>query len=94
MTAPEEQKRSEQMSKDQGKGKQNGRQSQPSRPQGHITKPVDPAAVPILKYGVGNNFYLFKKRLAIACMEKYKNLGRIIVDEKYYEPPKVDEYTI
>ncbi len=32
-----------------------------------------------------------KKRLAIAFMEKYKNLGQIIVDEKYYEPPEVDE---
>lgn len=23
-------------------------------------------------------------------MEKYKNLGRLIVDEKYYAPPAVD----
>ncbi len=83
MTAPEEQKKSGQTSKEQGKCK-NGRQLQTLKSQVHITKPVDPEAVPILKYGVGNNFdLLFKKRLAIACMEKYKNLGRIIVDERY-----------
>jgi len=28
--------------------------------------------------------------VSIAFMEKYKNLGRLIVDEKYYAPPAVD----
>jgi hypothetical protein len=35
----------------------------------------------MLKYGAGNNFDLFKKRIAVACMEKYRNLGRLIEDE-------------
>jgi hypothetical protein len=44
----------------------------------------------MLNYGAGNNFDLFKKRVAVACMERYKNLGRLIVDEQYYSPPPVD----
>jgi hypothetical protein len=49
------------------------------------------AAVPMLCSGVTNNFDLFKKkRISIACMEKYKNLGHIIMDEKYNEPEQVD----
>jgi len=24
------------------------------------------------------------------CMEKYKNLGRLIIDESYYQPPAID----
>jgi hypothetical protein len=47
-------------------------------------------AVPMLRLGVNNNFDNFKKRVSIACMEKYKNLGRLIVDEVYYIPPNVD----
>jgi hypothetical protein len=46
--------------------------------------------VPQLKYGGGNNFDLFKKRIAIACLERYKKLGRLIIDEKYYVPPSID----
>jgi Zinc knuckle len=47
-------------------------------------------AVPLLRCGPGNNFMLFKKRLSVVCMERYGDLGRIIKDEKYYEPPAVD----
>jgi hypothetical protein len=47
-------------------------------------------AVPMLRLGVNNNFDNFKKKASIACMEKYKNLGRLIVDEVYYVPPDVD----
>jgi hypothetical protein len=47
-------------------------------------------AVPQLKYGGWNNFDLFKKCIAIACLKRYKNLGRLIVDEKYYVPPAID----
>jgi hypothetical protein len=44
----------------------------------------------MLRLGVSNNFDTFKKKVSIACMDKYKNLGRLIVDEKYYVPPAVD----
>jgi hypothetical protein len=47
-------------------------------------------AVSQLKYGGGNNFDLFKKRVAIACLERYKNLGRLIVNERYYVPLMID----
>jgi len=44
----------------------------------------------MLRFGVGNNYDLFKRKISIACMERYKNLGRLIMDEKYYKPAKVD----
>ncbi len=47
------------------------------------------AAVPMLKYGL-ENFDTFNKKMAIACMEKYKNLGRLIVDVRYYYPPNIN----
>ena len=37
-------------------------------------------AVPVLRLGVNNNFDTFKKKISIAWMEKYKNLGRLIVE--------------
>ncbi len=47
-------------------------------------------AVPMLRFGAGNNFDLFKRKISVACMEKYKNLGHLIMDEKYYVPDAVD----
>jgi hypothetical protein len=47
-------------------------------------------AVPMLRLGVSNNFDTFKKKVSIACLEKYKNLGRLIHDEVYYVPARVD----
>jgi hypothetical protein len=44
----------------------------------------------MLRLGVSNNFDTFKKKVSIACLEKYKNLGRLINDEAYYVPPQVD----
>jgi hypothetical protein len=37
--------------------------------------------VPMLHFGVANNFDLFKRKVSIACLEKHKNLGRLIMDE-------------
>jgi hypothetical protein len=37
----------------------------------------------MLRYSIANNFDTFKEKMALACMEKYKNLGRLIVDEEY-----------
>jgi hypothetical protein len=39
------------------------------------------SAVPMLRFGAANNFNQFKRKLSIACLEKYKNLGRLINDE-------------
>jgi hypothetical protein len=46
--------------------------------------------VPMLRFGIANNFDLFKRKMSVACMEIYKNLGRLITDEVYYEPPVID----
>lgn len=48
------------------------------------------AAVHMLRFGSSNNFDLFKRKVSVACMERYKNLGRLIIDEKYYVPDNVD----
>jgi hypothetical protein len=47
-------------------------------------------AVPMLRFGISNNFDLFKRKVSVACQEHYKNLGRLITDEKYYVPPAID----
>jgi len=48
------------------------------------------AAAPMLRFGASKNFDLFKCKVPVACMERYKNLGRLIVDEKYYVLDDVD----
>jgi len=77
--------------KESGKGtfKNNKRHGGKTSPTS-VTSLNSDTAVPMLRLGVNNNFDNFKKRVSIACMEKYKNFGRLIVDEKYYEPPAVD----
>jgi hypothetical protein len=45
----------------------------------------------MLRFGVSNNFDLFKQKVLVACMERYKKLERIIMDEVYYIPPAVDK---
>jgi hypothetical protein len=42
----------------------------------------------MLRYGPSSDTDVFKKKIALACMEKYKT--RLITDEKYYEPPQID----
>jgi hypothetical protein len=74
--------------KDQEKGsfKKNRHPKSPTS----VTSLNSDMAVPMLRLGTTNNFDTFKKKLSIACMEKYKNLGRLIVNEAYYTPPAVD----
>jgi hypothetical protein len=45
------------------------------------------ASVPLLQFGASNNF---KKKVSIMCIEKYKSLGRLIIDEAYHQPPDSD----
>jgi len=51
---------------------------------------TDHGVVPILKYGPGSNWVVFNEKLSKAALEKYGDLGRLIEDEQYYEPPQVD----
>ena len=37
----------------------------------------------------GSNWDLFARKMAIACMESVGNLGRLIVDKRYYNPPDI-----
>ena len=56
-----------------------------------ITSELDSnAAVPQLGYGHKGNWDPFKRKMIVVCLEKYKNLGRLIQDEAYYDPPAVD----
>jgi hypothetical protein len=55
-----------------------------------VTSLNSDAAVPMLRLGVSNNYDTFKKKVSVACLERYKNLGRLIYDEVYYIPPPVD----
>ena len=47
------------------------------------------SAVPLLKFGSGNNWLKFRERISTACLEKYGNLGRLIELDAYYEPPEI-----
>jgi hypothetical protein len=44
----------------------------------------------MLWFGASNNYNLFKRKISIACQEKYTNLGRLINNEDYYVLPVVD----
>ena len=52
--------------------------------------PADRNAVPTLRYGKDNNFASFKKKLSVAALETYKDLGRMFDLGEYYVPPEVD----
>jgi hypothetical protein len=72
-----------------GKGRQNGR----FRRQGTEQKKRDPDAVPILKYGPGNNFMRFKEALSKKTLEDYGTLGKLIKQgkiEPLEEPDRSD----
>jgi hypothetical protein len=49
------------------------------------------SAVPMLHYGPSMNYDVFKRKMIVACLEKFGNLGRMIQDEGYYEPRDVDQ---
>jgi hypothetical protein len=89
MTATAEEKKSPGKEHKKGTFKGNKRNAGNKSPTSVLSLNSD-TAVPMLRLGVNNNFDNFKKRVSIACMEKYKNLGRLIVDEAYYIPPNVD----
>ena len=48
-------------------------------------------AVPILRYGPSNNWIDFTKKVSLAACEHYGDLGKLIDDEKYYEPAEIDQ---
>jgi hypothetical protein len=44
----------------------------------------------MLRFGVSNNFDLFRRKVSVAFMERYKNLGKLITDKRYNVPPAID----
>jgi hypothetical protein len=45
----------------------------------------------MLTYGPGNNFATFKDRISTVCLEKFGDLGRLILLEGYWEPEPLSE---
>jgi hypothetical protein len=68
-----------QVGKDKGSISQGQRRPQ----ENGATSLSSDSTVPMLKCGPSNNYGIFKKKIAIACMEKYKNLGRLINDKSH-----------
>jgi len=88
MSKQDEEKKDERRGRGNRGGRGGGRGNQHHHQ--NINKPkTAEEAIPILKYGPGNNWIEFKKRMAIAATEKYRNLGRIIEQEVYYVPPEI-----
>jgi hypothetical protein len=73
-----------------GRGKDDRSRGPQKHPSGGTQSLSSDGAVPMLKYGPFSNYYIFNKKIALACMEKYKNLRRLINDEKYYVPPEIN----
>jgi len=50
--------------------------------------------VPVLQFGSGNNFHVFKEKLALVALEKVGDLARFVETDEYWEPPapNVTEY--
>jgi len=42
--------------------------------------------VPILQFGSGNNFNVFKEKLALVALEKFGDLARLVETDEYWEP--------
>ena len=47
-------------------------------------------AVPLLKFGTGNNWIKYKEKLTTEFLEKYGDLVRLVQTEFDYEPPKIE----
>jgi len=56
-------------------------------------KKKDPEAIPILKYGPGNNFAKFKEAISKVALKEYGDLGKLIRQGTYYIPPAPNKTT-
>ncbi len=54
-------------------------------------KKKDPEAIPVLKYGPGNNFAKFKEAISKVALKEYGDLGKLIRQGAYYIPPAPDK---
>jgi len=68
-----------------------GRGGNRGKTRGHDQQAKTPEeAVPIRRYGPGNNWIIFKETMIYALGAKYGDLGRIVKDEAYNDPPPID----
>ena len=51
---------------------------------------MDRNAVPMLRHGTDNNFPAFKKKLTVASLERFNDLGRMFDLGAYFAPEQVD----
>jgi len=55
-----------------------------------VEKKKDPEAIPVLKYGPGNNFAKFRDALSKAALKEYGQLGKLIKQERLDKPEEPD----
>jgi hypothetical protein len=72
------------------------RKSGKSQGREQATEKKDPEEVPILTFGLNNNFAKFKEALASKALREYDDLGRLIDSGQYYtsDPPEPDDYDL
>ena len=74
------------------RGGQRGNESRANRNRaGYKSAGSSDKDVPLLKFGQGNNWLVFKEKMYTACLEKYGDLARLIENEEYYNPPAIKE---
>ena len=67
------------------RGGQRGSESRANRNRaGYKSAESSDKDVPLLKFGQGNNWLVFKEKMYTACLEKYGDLARLIENEEYY----------
>jgi hypothetical protein len=71
----------------QRRNSQGGRGNRPSRAD---RPPTDRNAIPMLRHGTDNNFPAFKKKLTVASLERFNDLGRMFDLGAYFAPEQVD----
>jgi hypothetical protein len=71
----------------QRRNPQRGKGNRPDRAE---RVPVDRNAVPMLRHGTDNNFPAFKKKISVAALEKYHDLGRMFDLGEYFSPEPID----
>ena len=55
-----------------------------------VERKKDPEAIPVLKYGPGNNFAKFRDALSKAALKEYGQLGKLIKQERLDKPEEPD----
>jgi hypothetical protein len=52
-------------------------------------KSSSPFEVPILKFGIGSNFAVFKKKIQVCTEKEFKQLAKFFQTNEYFVPPAI-----